>query len=165
MKRRVVLAGAGLALSTLGSGCQSEPGTTDTGETTTAAESENGTGTATADGETSTSHSGTDTTAGADTAEKIMIVLRNRTPTEQLVHVTLSTEDDTLIDAEFTIASDARHAIDSGITEIGQYDVAITVEEGPATSITFDVSEYDLGMGSNLIAEIFEDEIRILIEQ
>lgn len=165
MKRRLVLAGAGLALSTLVPGCLTEKGAPDTGDDTAAAEPENGNGTETDDGEDATSPSETENTDGADLAEDIMIVLRNRTPTEQIVHVALSTEDDTLIDADFTVAPDDPRPIDTGITETGQYDVSITVEDGPATSTSFDVEDYDLGMGSNLIAAIDEEEIILMIEE
>lgn len=164
MKRRLVLTGVGLTLSTLISGCLSENEATDTEDTTTTAEQDTGDETETDDGGDPTSAE-TGCTDRPAVAENIMIVLLNRTATEQLVHVTLSTDDDTLLDAKFTVAPNAKQPIYTGITETGQYELSIAVEDGPATSTPLSIEEYDLEMGSNLIAEIFEDKMRVMIEE
>lgn len=166
MKRRLVLAGVGLTLSTLVSGCLTENGAMDTGETTTTtAEPENGAGTETAAGGDSTSSAETECNNRPAVAENIMIVLLNSTATEQLVHVVLSTEGDTLLDAKFTVAPENQQPIYTGITETGQYEVSIAVKEGPAMATPLSIEEYDLEMGSNLIAEIFDDKMRVMIEE
>lgn len=168
MKRRVVLAGAGLALSTLVSGCLTEPGTTDAEDTTVTTNQETGNGTGANEGEPPTTSAETRRTDRPDRAAKIMVVLLNQTATKQLVHVALTRGEDTrelLLESDVTVAPDVHRSIDTGITETGQYDVAITVDEGPQISVPLDVENYDLGMGSNLIAEIFEDKLRVMIEE
>lgn len=165
MKRRRVLVGAGLALSTLVSGCLTDTGPTETGDTTTTTTQENGNVTETAAGEGATSSADRECRDRPAVAENIMIVLLNRTTTDQLVHVVLSMADDTLLDGAFTLTPDDHQPIYTGITETGQYDVSLTVEDGPTTSATLGIEEYDLEMGSNLIAEIHEDELRVMIEE
>ena len=76
----------------------------------------------------------------------------------------LSTGQTVLVDDEVTIEANGFTSLDTGIDETGQYDLRVAVD-GRKRAIAFEMNEYDLERGSNIIFWIDEDVIRYGIEE
>lgn len=164
MERRTVIAGSCIALAASVSGCLTDDGTSD-GGTDTDPPDQGNEASVTTSGDDSTTTTTPANNGGTDRVEDSMIILRNTTASEITVHLTVSAANDTLVDSDFKIGPEDQQAADSGITDTGQYEVSITVEDGPTTSRSFSIDNYDVQNGSNIIAEIDEDDIILLIEE
>lgn len=164
MERRSVLAGAYVALAASVSGCLTDSGASDSGTDTDPPDQGNEAPVTTSGDDSTTTTTSADN-GGTDRVEDIMIILRNTTASEITVHLTVSAANNTLVDSELKISPEDQQAAASGITDTGQYEVSITVNDGPATSNSFNIDDYDVQNGSNIIAGIDEDEIIMLIEE
>lgn len=100
-----------------------------------------------------------------DPDDPIAIVLSNGTDATLTIRVTLRQGETVLLDRTETVGPDDRPELDTGIAETGDYTLAVAVDGGPAETSPFNVERYDIRMGSNLIAEITDEEIIILIEE
>lgn len=165
MRRRLVLANMSLALSTYVSGCVSENGGSDTGNESDTEAQEDAGGTETGDEDNSESSTESENTSGPARAEDIVIVLRNFDTTEKTVSLALSTPEETLLRGDFEVDPDAELPVNAQITEPGQYELTITVHEGPTTSTSFNIDDYDLQAGSNLIIEIDDGSLSVMLQE
>lgn len=151
MYRRQVLVGVSAGLA----GCSSRStGPGDPGEPTTEAPTET-------TPDSPTEMTGERSAIGA--AEEIGAVLANRTEREVVVSLRIEREDALILNAKIPVAD--RERIDPGIDKPGRYEIEVTTESGPGEIVRWSVEEYDLRAGSNVIAEITAEEIRILIEE
>jgi hypothetical protein len=106
----------------------------------------------------------TDSTDASPEGQPIHVVIHNHLSQAITVTVNLSTEQTVLVDTEATIEPDGSTSLDTGIDETGQFDLKV-VSDNRKKEISFEVEEYDLEMGSNIIFWIEEDEIRYGIEE
>lgn len=142
MRRRQLLLGMTATVAGI-SGCISEDGSSPTKTTT----------------ETQTT-----TDLSSDPEEDIWIVLENNTSGDVVVNLDISREDVILTD-KVTIRSGGRSEVSSKIAETGQYRIEISVDNGIEESYSWNVEDYDLRMGSNMIISINENDVRIMIEE
>jgi hypothetical protein len=151
MRRRQLL---GMIVTVVGiSGCTSEDGNSPT-NTTTEAPSPTETSTETQ----------TTTVPSSDPAQDIWIVLENNTSEDVVVNLQISREDVILTD-KVTIRSDGRSEVNSKITETGRYRIEISVDNGIEEAYSWNVEDYDLRTGSNMIISINENDVRIMVEE
>jgi len=152
MRRRHVLHGI-IAILTGASGCTSGDGTSPT-KTTTEASSPTETTTGTQ----------TTTAPSSDSEENIQIIFNNSTSGDVVVNLEISRESVILSD-QVTVRSDSRTEIKSKITETGQYQIEISVDNGIEESYSWNVGDYDLRMGSNVIISITQNGLTMLVEE
>lgn len=95
--------------------------------------------------------------------QDIYVVIHNQLSQAITASVELSTEQTVLVDDEATIEPNGFTSVDTGIDETGRYDLEVVVD-GREKGFSFDVDEYDLGMGSNIIFWVDKDDIRYGIE-
>jgi len=160
MNRRDVLTATSTALSALVSGCGRSTESPDAGNDTDETGDDTETGSKTATG----SDAGATAETEPDTSDS-RIVLSNTASTEKRGHLTLSMSSETIFETEFEVNSGERQSLNSGITEIGQYELTVATESASEASLRFSVGAYDLKAGTNLIVEISADDIRILLEE
>ena len=94
-------------------------------------------------------------------SERIMIEVHNEGAAETTVELRLVGADRTLLDRQVSVPADGRAAIDTGIDETGEYELAAFVVGGPdlAAEFTVPVDEYDLREGSNVILAVDGERI------
>ncbi|WP_136717183.1 hypothetical protein [Halorientalis salina] len=100
-----------------------------------------------------------------DVAEDILIRVTNNTSGTRTVHLTVNRDGETHVEKSVTLDADASSYVDPEITETGDYELAIETDAGRTHRRPFDVEDYDLGMGSNLIVVADTDSIRVLMEE
>lgn len=105
----------------------------------------------------------TDSANANPAAQEIHVVIHNQLSQAITVSVTLSTERTVLVDDEATVDPNGYTGFDTGIDETGRYDLEVVLDDREK-GISFEVDEYDLEMGSNIIFWIDDDEIRYGIE-
>lgn len=105
----------------------------------------------------------TDSDVANPAAEDIYVVIHNQLPQAITVSVHLSTEQSVLIDDEAAIEMNEFTGFETGINEKGQFDLRVTFDDREK-EVSFEVNEYDLEMGSNIIFWIDEDDIRYGVE-
>ena len=160
----MVLATMSIALSTCVSGCVSKNGGSGTGTESDTGTQENANGTETGD-DNSDSSTESKNSSGPDHAEDILIILRNFDTTEKTVSLVLSTPEETLLRGDFEVDPDAELPVNTQITEPGQYELTITVHGGPTTSTSFNIDDYDLQAGSDLIVEIDDGSLSVMLQE
>jgi hypothetical protein len=97
-------------------------------------------------------------------SDEIRIVLENNTTRDAAVELQVS-RDTVVFAEELMVRSDSRSEVNPGITQPGQYQIAVTVDTGLEETYTWDVEEVDVRMGSNAILSIYETELRLRVEQ
>jgi hypothetical protein len=97
-------------------------------------------------------------------SDEIRIVFENNTFGDTGVELQVS-RDAVVFAEELTVRSDNRSEVNPGITQPGQYQIAITVDTGLEETYTWDVEDVDVRMGSNAILSIYETELRLRVEQ
>lgn len=106
----------------------------------------------------------TDSTDATPETQDIHVVIHNHLSQAIPVTVNLSTEQTVLVDVETTIEPNGVTSLDTGITETGHFDLKI-ISDDRQKETSFEIEEYDLEMGSNIIFWVDEDEIRYGIEE
>jgi len=166
MLRREVLVCGCIAVSSVLPGCATGSDSSNDGPETSSGTRATGGGTPDGtDSPNASPSSGTGDTDGFDAVEDVAVVLGNHTGTAVTVRLAVSTAERALLDADYEVGLDGRRAVDPGITATGEYGVSIAVRDGPETTATFDVEDYDLRAGSNLVAEIEADRIQVLVQE
>lgn len=108
---------------------------------------------------------GTETDTPTATAEPyseprdVHVVVHNQLSDSVTVSVELSTEGTVLVDDEATMEVRGFARFDTGIDETGRYHLVVATDDREK-EITFEMDEYDLEMGSNVIFWIDEHGIR-----
>lgn len=93
------------------------------------------------------------------------IAIRNDTAESQTAYLTIRTDEDAVLEETVEVSPDERQLVDSQITATGEYEISLSVDEGPDTSFMFEVDEHALSVGSNVDLVIEEDEIHGVIEE
>lgn len=113
--------------------------------------------------EGTTTETPTDSADANPEAQDIHVVIHNQLSHAITASVELSTEQTVLVDDEKTIEPNGFTSLDSGIDETGHYDLKVILDDREK-EISFEMDEYDLEMGSNILFWIDENEIRYGIE-
>ncbi|MBX0293554.1 hypothetical protein [Haloarcula nitratireducens] len=100
-----------------------------------------------------------------DPDDPILFSISNETETRRTVSLTLTRADDTYIDESLTLDAGDGEAFDSGIRSPGEYELAVTVEDGPELSYTLSIGSFDVRSGSNHFVTVNSDEIRVFAEE
>ncbi|AHB67855.1 MULTISPECIES: hypothetical protein [Haloarcula] len=100
-----------------------------------------------------------------DVAEDIFVVLYNESSEQATVAVSVVTGDSSVFECETAVNPSNRKNVYSGITETGDYTLTISLGDGREQEYPFNIEEYDLRMGSNIIVSIKETEIEFSIQE
>lgn len=157
MNRRRYLAVVGVLILARGAGCLDAVGDRNRGGDG----GETGAGAGT---ETDASHGSTPSET-PDSARDVRIVVRNSTADGATVRLAVSRDGATFFEDEVGVPQTGGRTVDPGIDETGSYELEVAVEGGTDGSYPFSVEEYDLRMGSNLIVDIGEDDVRMTLEE
>lgn len=98
-------------------------------------------------------------------AERIVVGVHNERSTAVTLTVTATAGNGQLLDAELTVPGAGADSVFSEITESGQYDVAVEVDDGTTGSARFSIGEYDVRLGSNAVVWIRDDEVELAKEE
>jgi hypothetical protein len=79
--------------------------------------------------------------------------------------MTLTNDGATLRDREVTAVPNGESALDTAIDQQGQYALRVAVENGSRKDHWFNIDEYDLREGSNLIVTLTQNRIEIVIQE
>ena len=80
-------------------------------------------------------------------------------------HYTITTGSTVVSEGDVQVPAGDVTSVESQITEQGEYELVVSVTEGPEASVDFSVGEYDIRMGSNILVRLHSDEIQFLIEE
>ncbi|KAA9395947.1 hypothetical protein Har1130_15190 [Haloarcula sp. CBA1130] len=100
-----------------------------------------------------------------DVAEDIFVVLDNETSEQATVAVSVVTGDSVVFEGETAVTPSGRKNVYPGISETGDYTLTISLGDGREQEYPFNIEEYDLQMGSNIIVTINEAEIEFSIQE
>jgi hypothetical protein len=100
-----------------------------------------------------------------DVAEDIFVVLDNEIPEQATVAVSVVTGDSVVFESETAVTPSGRKNVYLGISETGDYTLTISLGDGREQEYPFNIEEYDLQMGSNIIVSITETEIEFSIQE
>jgi hypothetical protein len=100
-----------------------------------------------------------------DVAEDIFVVLDNESPEQATVAVSVVTGGSSVFEGGITVNPSNRKNVYPGITETGDYTLTVSLGDGREQKYPFNIEEYDLRMGSNIIVSINETEIQISIQE
>jgi len=100
-----------------------------------------------------------------DVAEDIFVVLDNETPEQATVAVSVATGDSVVFEGETAVNPSDSKNVYPGISETGDYTLTITLSDGREQEYPFNIEDYDLQMGSNIIVSITETEIAFSIQE
>ena len=168
MRRRQVLSALAFTSTSL-TGCTA-PGARGTDDRTSPTGTDTETWTATSEpGPDATESLATELTSTAvvtpDPDDPIAVVLQNTTEQERTVEVAITHAQETVFEKTATVAAGGLQEFDTGIAETGDYELSVSVTDGPETTVPLDIDTYDLRYGSNLLVELDTDDILILIEE
>lgn len=96
-------------------------------------------------------------------AQDIHVDIHNHLSQAITVSVELSTERTVLVDDEVSVEPNGVGGLDTGIDETGEYTLELVLDDRDK-EISFEVTDYDLEAGSNIVFWIDEDRIRYGIE-
>ncbi|WP_434530099.1 hypothetical protein ACODNH_02285 (plasmid) [Haloarcula sp. NS06] len=108
---------------------------------------------------------GCSTETDPDVAEDIFVVLDNESPEQATVAVSVVTGDSSVFEGETAVNPSNRKNVYPGITDTGDYTLTISLGDGREQEYPFNIEEYDLRMGSNIIVSINETEIEFSIQE
>jgi hypothetical protein len=116
------------------------------------------------------SHTATDTrttisTATPDPVEDVMIRVDNETSQVETPHVVIRENGNSILDQKKSVDPHELVYFYPGIEQTGTYELAVTVDEDRAISYPFEIVEFDLDMGSNIIVIINSDSLDVLMQQ
>ncbi|WP_226021911.1 hypothetical protein [Halomicrobium salinisoli] len=107
----------------------------------------------------------TEATDTPDSSEDIFVSLQNETTEPVTAAVTITTNNSVFLEEEVSAGPSGINQLYSGITEQGDYELVVSIDDQREAEFSFGIGEYDLRMGSNLIVWIRDDEVGIGIEQ
>jgi outer membrane receptor protein involved in Fe transport len=96
--------------------------------------------------------------------DPILLVLANG-DASATVTVTVTRDGTTVFDETVSLAADERRELDPGIDSVGEYELAVSVEDGPERSTPLTIESYDVWQGSNAIVELGDGAIQVLVEE
>lgn len=100
-----------------------------------------------------------------DPDDPILFVLSNDTDAQRTVTLRLTRTDRTFIDETVALASGGSREYDSDIRSPGEYELVVTVEDGPERTMTLDIEEFDVGSGSNHFVRVTAEGIDVYREE
>jgi len=101
----------------------------------------------------------------ADPDDPILFVLSNDTDAQRTVTLRLTRTDQTFIDETVTLDADESREYDSGVRSPGEYELVVTVEDGPERTMTLDIEEFDVENGSNHFVRVTAEGIDVYWEE
>ena len=105
------------------------------------------------------------TTVTSNPTDPIEVEYVNETDAEQLVQYSITRDSTTVSEGELTVPSGDVSSVHSDIKRMGEYELHVSVETLDEVTYPFDIEEYDLRMGSNLVVWMYEDKIETGIEE
>lgn len=96
--------------------------------------------------------------------ERIALVVNNGRDTPLDVTLTVTRDGDSVYRERVAVDAGERRSVDPGIDAPGAYELTVTLADGTERVRPFDIEDYDLRMGSNLVVEV-GDRIRVLVEE
>jgi hypothetical protein len=108
---------------------------------------------------------GTDTATPGDSdmsnpqEQQIFVVISNETAEPITLSIELSTEETVLLEEEMTIKPGRLTSYFTGIHDEGKYELSVVLDDRENKN-TFDIEEYELETGSNILVWLEEDVIR-----
>jgi hypothetical protein len=163
MRRRALLA----ILGSVSAGCLSSPRGNGP-ETTTHTATNSSTSTEQTNSATSATQSSETTTKEAVTpnpSDPIQLDCYNETDEEQSCTYSIVRNENTISDGKLEIPARDFASIDTAIEHVGEYELNISVDDIGEEAYRFNVEDYDLRMGSNLVVWIYQDGIQIGMEE
>jgi hypothetical protein len=104
-----------------------------------------------------------------ETVERRNGTVVHRTPDDERevarVRYSITTEETTLAEGRTTVSPGEYKLVETHITSTGRYTFSLTVNDRVHAEQSWTVDEYDIRMGSNIIAAIGDDEVEFLIEE
>lgn len=102
---------------------------------------------------------------GRSNRDDIETVVHNQTADALEVRVTISSAGETVHETTLTVPANDQRSTATGISDTGQYELAVSIVDGPGDAFQFTVDDYDLNTGANQHVEITEDTIRMYVEE
>jgi hypothetical protein len=97
--------------------------------------------------------------------EDVMIRVDNETSQVETPHVVIRENGNSILDQKKSVDPHELVYFYPGIEQTGTYELAVTVDEDRAISYPFEIVEFDLDMGSNIIVIINSDSLDVLMQQ
>lgn len=112
-----------------------------------------------------TTPSETSTQVTPDPDDPIQIVVSNDGERSRTVTLTVTSAGGTVREATVEVDPDTVRTVDTGITTTGDYELHVVTADGVEESVPFDIEDYDIRMGSNLMVSVADDGIMVAIEE
>ena len=80
------------------------------------------------------------------------------------VTVTVARGGETISEETVSLDADERRELDPGIDTAGEYELTVSVEDGPDRTVSLPIDAFDVRQGSNVIVEL-GDDVEVLIEE
>jgi hypothetical protein len=98
-------------------------------------------------------------------ASPIGIDLRNGLDERLTATVTVAEGSTVIAERSPELPPAGRVTVDAGISDPGEYRVAVDVDGGPTGAATFGIGEYDLANASTIIVGVRAEDLRFLITE
>lgn len=93
-----------------------------------------------------------------------MLAFSNESSVDATVQFSIRSEETVVSDGEVHVSQEEYETVDTEIDATGRYELRIEREGGVRSTYPVRIEEYDLRMGSNLVAMIYDDDTELLIE-
>lgn len=94
-----------------------------------------------------------------------MLAFSNGSSTDVVVQFSITSEETVISEGEAMVSQGKYQYVETEIDTTGQYELSIEGEGGFESSYRFQIDEYALRMGSNLIVAVDDDGTEIMIEE
>ena len=152
-RRRVLRNGVAAATLAVGGGC-----TTRRDRRPTAAETDSPTPTTTAE-------STRPETETRTAAERITLAFSNDSSAAAVVHFSITSEGATISEGTVRVSAGEYESVDTEIRNTGAYELTVALDGGAQSAYAFDIGEYDVRMGSNLILTVYDGRTALMMEE
>lgn len=105
------------------------------------------------------------TTVTPNPTDPIELDCHNETDEEQTVQYSITRDSTTVSEGEVQVPARGFSSVQLDIKRMGEYELNVTVNNIDEVIYPFDIEEYDLRMGSNLVVWIYEEKIEVGMEQ
>lgn len=105
------------------------------------------------------------TTVTPNPTDPIKLDCYNETDEEQTVQYSITRDSTTVSEGEVQVPARDFSSVQSDIKMMGEYELNVTVNTIDEVIYPFDIEEYDLRMGSNLVVWVYVEKIEVGMEQ
>jgi len=100
-----------------------------------------------------------------DFHDDIFIVVNNYRSEQVSVQITVRDDDQLIFEEEMTVSTDDSKEVYSEITDMGTYTLHASTTDQQESEFPFNIGEFDIDKGSNLIVDIGPNDLSIAIEE